>query len=94
MAVTVQITGGPSVRLRYQPGRGLALVQGRAGRPYRMPVVPWTTVAVRNQTAAWHLADVLEAATALLVLYAGEEPNWPAELRTPCSGKSEADEHS
>jgi hypothetical protein len=46
-------------------------------------VVPRTAIAMWDQATAapWALSDVLEVATALLVLYAGEEPDWPAELR-------------
>jgi hypothetical protein len=72
MAVTIQVEGGPTVRLTYHGGR--------AGRS----IVPYTSVMVSEQATTrrpGYLYDLLLHAGALLLLYAAQEQDWPPDLR-------------
>ena len=72
LTVTIEVADGPTVRLTYNGGWG------------RESIVPYTSVAVRNQPttpAPCWLYRLLSWASVLLLLYAADEQHWPPELR-------------
>jgi hypothetical protein len=77
MTVTIEVAGGPSVRLTYHGG----YPGGRDGGP----IVPYMSVTVGEQARTrgpGYLYDLLSYAGALLLLYAADQDHWPADLWT------------
>jgi hypothetical protein len=79
LTVTIEVADAPTVRLTYNGGWG------------RESIVPYTSVAVRNQPtmpAPRWLYRLLSRASALLLLYAADEQHWPPALR-PTRGRTD-----
>jgi hypothetical protein len=77
MTITIDVDGGPTVRLTYPAG------------PWPRPIVPVTSIMVSGQATAPdpnYLYERLADAAAALALYAAEREHWPADLR-PASGE-------
>jgi hypothetical protein len=71
MVVTVEIRGGPTVRLDYDPARGGGDVRACTRLTMRSAIPP------RAQHWLWYL---LTDACGLLCSYAVNQEDWPADL--------------
>jgi hypothetical protein len=78
MVVTIELPGGPTVRLEYDPARAAPQAEGGL----RRVADPWTRIALTDQgSAAVDLKDVIMSASAYLFAFCLDSEYWPADLR-------------
>ena len=80
MAITIEVDGGLTVRLDYDPVLAAALPVGLRQSLFRA-YIPCTKVSILNQHGSQSFDDVVTWAMALLFSYVACQEDWPADLR-------------
>jgi hypothetical protein len=81
LTLTIKTAEAPAVHLAYDPERPIE--QSAA------------TVLVQGSVREpWSFEDAVKDGFVFLLLYIRDQRRWPAELRSPCAGRTKADEAS